>query len=398
MRPLLASVFICLCLHLSVRSGTAQPTVSHGFVNQTGLDVFFLKDFDINRPGNGPPVFFVLIQNDTRLRDGSAEGKPRVVLRLSIKSQRHDVELSSGTTVPFTLMPNENIRLSNNDLFTNSGPYRFDEFRIASDLLADLLDDILTTGKLPSDVYKFKVELAQRTEEGQIIPFSGATTDDTFEIRVTNPRRLDLIFPGAPATGRRGDCQRIFTNLPQFRWESDMRLFRVVVAEVRPGEDPESILNQEPRFVRNYFIQKNLRRRIPDLNFAELRGRIEILPAPTFQYPASGEVLALRPGKAYLWRVTGFVQSSSGLIPLQSEIFCFGVPRLDRLGSPMQQLGGLLKNLLGPDYDKIFGEGGELEGYEPRRITFNGKEVTLPEIFVRLQKLNNRYSGYRIEN
>jgi len=57
----------------------------------------------------------------------------------------------------------------------------------------------------------------------------------------------------------------------------------------------------------------------------------------------------------------------------------------------------ILQNFLGSDAEKLFAEGGELEGYRPRKVLFDGKETTLPEILARLQDLNERYQGYRIE-
>ncbi len=380
MRYLLTCVTISVGLILLASGSYAQPTVRAFPANSASLDVFFLKDFDINRPGTGPTIFNVVINNDNTPRN--------VILELAIRSRRHDKTISSGRTNPFPLSQNQQLMLTNNDLFTNSGQYRFEDYRIDRELLDELLQDILATGRLPSDVYSFDVRLL---ENGS--PIQG----DNFEIRVSNPRRLDLLFPGTPASGRKEDCQRIFTNLPQFRWESDMRLFRVIVAEARPNEDPESILNQSPRFVRNFFIQKDLGVVPDNFDFADLDQRPQVLPSTAFQYPASGEILTLRPGHTYYWRVIGFIQSSSGLVPLESEIFCFRIPKLDQVSADAQQLRFILRNILGPDFEKLFSEGGPLHGYTPQRVTFGGEEVSLPEVLVRLQKMNRRFSGYRIE-
>ncbi len=392
MRHLFSGLRVALALLVLPIVGFAQePTVEAGFINRAGLDVFFLKDFDINRPGNGPPIFYVEIRNNNVPRNSDPASGPRLILEMLISSREHG-NLSRGQTGPLSFNPDQRVRLTNNDLFTSNGPYRFRDYQIDDAVVSRLLEDILATGRLPSDIYKFDVRL--RSEDGG--PIDNA--DDSFDIRVRNPRRLDLVFPGAPASGRRSDCQAVFTNLPQFRWESDLRLFRVIVAEARRGEDPESILNQRPRFVRNYFIQGSAQRnRLPDLNFAELDGRVEVLPSTNFQYPASGTELALRPGKTYLWRVIGFISSSSGLIPLESEIFCFRVPRVDRFSAMQQQVEMLLRNMMGPELEKLFSEGGDLEGYDATRVTFNGKEVTVPELLIKMRKMDAKYSGYRIE-
>ena len=63
----------------------------------------------------------------------------------------------------------------------------------------------------------------------------------------------------------------------------------------------------------------------------------------------------------------------------------------------MQQFQSILRPLLGSDYEKLFGSGGEFSGYKPKRILLDGKEVTLIEILTKLQKLISKYQGYTIE-
>jgi hypothetical protein len=203
-----------------------------------------------------------------------------------------------------------------------------------------------------------------------------------------------LIFPGNPASSRREDCQEIFTNLPQFRWESDMRKFRVVIAEARPGEDPEGVLNQEPRFVRIFGVgnPQDL-----NINLGNLTERFEIIPSTSFQYPVSGEVLTLRPGRTYFWQVTGIVETSSGPFQVESEIYCFRIATLDDIGNRRQQLELLLRNILGPDFEKVFGENGELASYEPKQIMLNGQAVTLAELIQKMNEISAAYKGYKIE-
>jgi len=356
----------------------AQVTATFRPANSSGLEIFFLKDFDINSPASGPPIFFVDITNND-------QGEHTITLTLSLESRRSG-QLSEGETGQFPL-PQGRLTLSNNDLFSSTGQYRLTRYQIAEDVVDALLKDILATGKLPSDVYTFRVQVA-------VLDAQIPSVNDILEIRVSNPKKLDLIFPGSPATGRSDDCPEIFTNLPQFRWESDMRRFRVVIAEARPGEDPESALNQEPRFARVFLIGDPGSANIIPGQFTE---RIEFIPATSFQYPASGESLTLRPGRTYYWRVDGLVETSSGPFQDQSEIYCFRLASLDDLAGRRQQLEFLLRNILGSDFDKIFGEGGELVDYQPTRITVNGQAVTLADLIAQLKNISATYKGYRVE-
>ncbi|MCH7676501.1 hypothetical protein IH879_16370 [candidate division KSB1 bacterium] len=380
MKTLAKGLSLLLLLLVCVSVTFAQVQVMTRPLTNT-LEVFFLKDFDINSPASSRPIFFIDLINDSQARE---------VILVSIVQSREHGQLSRGETIPFSLMASERLTISSSQLFSNSGPYRFNNFSIAEDVVDELLENILATGRLPTGIYSFET----------IVKDVNRTTldDDSFEIRISNPTTLDLIGPGSRASGRIDDCAIVFSNLPQFRWASNMSRFRVIVAEWKPGEDPESALNQEPRFTRIFLLQNsrsiNLIEIGKDLGFND---RVEVIPTTSFTYPSSGESLVLRPGKTYVWRVIGLVSTSSGPTSIANEIYCFRIPRLDELGNYMQQFESILRPLLGSDYEKLFGSGGEFSGYKPKRILLDGKEVTLIEILTKLQKLTSKYQGYTIE-
>jgi len=367
---------LALALMAYCREMSAQVTATFRPATGSGLEIFFLKDFDINSPGSGPPIFFIDIQN--------SGGETDIILSLGLDSRRSG-QLSDGETGRITLQTGR-LTLSNNNLFSNSDPYRLVRYQIADAVVDELLKDILATGKLPTDVYTFRVDVRNALNQ--------PLDNDILEIRVSNPKKLDLIFPGSSASGNSEDCPEIFTPLPQFRWESDMRRFRVVIAEARPGEDPESALNQEPRFLRLFIIGDPASVNLIPGQVAE---RIEFLPSTSFQYPPSGEILTLRPGRTYYWRVVGVVNTSSGDLGEESEIYCFRIASLDDMAGRRQQLEFILRNILGADFDKVFGQSGELAEYQPTRITLNGQAVTLADLIAQLKGISETYKGYRIE-
>jgi hypothetical protein len=108
-------------------------------------------------------------------------------------------------------------------------------------------------------------------------------------------------------------------------------------------------------------------------------------------------VLTLRPGRTYFWQVTGIVETSSGPFQVESEIYCFRIATLDDIGNRRQQLELLLRNILGPDFEKVFGENGELASYEPKQIMLNGQAVTLAELIQKMNEISAAYKGYKIE-
>ncbi len=324
---------------------------------------------------SGPPLFTIALTNDLQPR--------QVKLCMTLSSGEYGL-IVSGETEPFTMGSGEMKTISSNDIIRNGGNLNFLEG------YDELISSAASLGRLPSDTYTFDVvakDVEQSEAVSQVLPI---------HIRVSNTKKVDIIGPGGPVTGRARDCERIFSNTPPIRWDSRMKVFRFVLAEYAPGEDPENALNKEPRFTRIFTVGNNANSNLTarDLGFND---RIERLPSNSFQYPASGTRLPLKPGKTYVYQVTGLVNSSSGFFSVPSEVYCFKIPKLDQLGAGRQQFELILRNFLESDYEKLFGEDGELAEYQPTGMTMNGKEVTLTEILTRMQKLKSRYSGYSVE-
>ncbi|MCH8874858.1 hypothetical protein IH824_19200, partial [candidate division KSB1 bacterium] len=143
MKTLTKGMLLFLFLLVCVSVTFAQVQVMTRPLTNT-LEVFFLKDFDINSPASSRPIFFIDLINDSQERD--------IILCLIIQSDKHG-QLSRGETIPFSLKASERLTISSSQLFSNSGPYRFNNFSIAEDVVDDLLENILATGKLPTDIY-----------------------------------------------------------------------------------------------------------------------------------------------------------------------------------------------------------------------------------------------------
>jgi len=373
---LLCTAFVCLTLYGSLN---AQILVTNNFENRSGLETFFMKDFDITRPSSGPPIFSILLTNQY---PATANG---LVMTLEVSSTIYGL-IASGTTDPFSL-PTGQQSVTSNQIFTNVGDFGLANFNYEETLIDKLLSDILATGKLPTDIYTFNITIADP---------NNTPVNTQFNITVTNPQKVDLVYPGMPVTERYSDCPPVFTNLPLMQIESDMTVLQVIVAEAKEGEDAESSLNQEPRFVQNYYINAGQAVQIIP-QFPELEGDVKVLSSTTFQYPASGHSLPLVPGKTYVWQTIGFIQSSSGLAPLESEIYCFHVPKIEQINSNQLPVEMILRNLLGSDFEKIFGESGELKNHEMMRVKYKGREVTVAELLALLPELKQTFNSYRIE-
>jgi len=336
-------------------SSSAQLDISAGFYNED-IQVFFLSDFDLTGTGASPLIFWVRLENQTGVgRD--------VSLSLTIESQNYGI-IAEGTTEPFTLGPNEIEEITNQNLFSQVGRYKLQNYSIEDAVAEDLKNIILQTGKLPSDTYIFRLTVQDAADP---------SISDTEEIvlNITNPTTLDLISPGARVDG--GELPEIYTTLPQFQWNSNASRFEITICEKLPtNTSPEDVMNNTPRFQ-------------------------HILPDPpefpdplSLQYPSTG-AWPLEEGKTYYWQVKALITTSSGTVELESEIWGFKIGNLTRgaLAPEMLRILSILRDLLGDEViDGLLGEGGELEGFRPTGVVLeDGRRITLEELTTLIEKL-----------
>ena len=368
MKTLLSKIVIFIFLLCCANISVADITIESEILNDD-IKIFFINDFDLTQSGSSPLLFQFIITNDTSITK-------RVSLNLRVfftNSEEGDVELSSGTTAFFDLPPYpQPLIINNQDLYSNAGEYKFVDYSMNEDAADDIINTILSTGKLPSGTYQFLVTV---TEE-----ISGETSDYmsapmTFEIY--NPTTLDLVAPGEPAGGY--ELMEIYTSLPLFQWESDASSFRLKVCEKLPANNsPDDVMSNDPRLETT-------------------------VDATTFQYPLTG-AFPLYPGSTYFWQVIAVTQSSSGPVEMESEIWGFKIVDISKgLSSAEQvQIMNTLKLLLPEGLaELLFNEYGELAGFSPTGVVFkDGNTISLEELYAFLEKITAgkiKITGHSIE-
>ncbi len=353
---------IMLLSILSVHASHAQNVQLSAYAQD--LSIIFLGDLDLTRTGGGVPVFWLTLQTDQEVQ---------VYLKVTMRSRRYGV-FAYGTTKVFLLEAAFPRQIDNTNLFTEGQNYSFEDYDWNQEIADELRDKILATGKLPSDIYQIIIEVFH-------YPSDQLYDDYVLTLDVTNPTTLDLIYPGAPTDD--DDIPIIFTTLPQFHWESNIDLFKLVVAEKKPLDHlhaaPEEVIDDEIRletFIRVYRGGDAL---------PETTGPDTVVTFATFlQYPPSG-VLPLEEGKTYYWQVTGLPATSGTTLELESEIWGFTIGNLsDLLLTPDQiELLAQLRTIIGDDFvDRYLATGGELDGYTPtgRIIGPDGQSLTVEEL------------------
>ncbi len=321
------------------------PSIDAGFYNQD-VQMFFMNDLDLNNPGNNPLLFWVRIQNDHLDR--------RVFITLKIVSDRYGV-LAEGTSTPFVLKPDTLIQLDNRQLAQGQGPFELKDYTLNEENLTKLRDAILSTGLLPSDHYSFLLKI-------QDVRAPEIEQEKDIALDITNPTVVDLVSPGVPV-GSSQPLPAVYTQQPQFVWNSNATTFMLTVCEKLPSNaSPEEVMENVPRY----------------------KGTVQ---GNSFLYPASG-AYPLEEGKTYYWQLEARVETSRGPQTLKSEIWGFKIARSD---APGQQFAEeQIQMFLQSHQLRSLVNAGALQGCKPTGVIFvNGRPVSMEDVQLILQKIES---------
>ena len=357
--------FLCLFFTLwTIQEGISQEVMLSAAPQTSDIQAFMLSDFNFTGQGTtGIELFQVTLANvSTRDLD--------LKLTLHIQAEIYGV-MAEGQTDNFSLNAGETLQLTNKELFSWGNTYTLRDYHI-SDIGDDLYKQLLSSGRLPADMYYFIFELYESATLNSL----GQTV---VRFNLTNPQNLDLISPGTVATS---DTPILLHNpYPLFRWESDLYVFQLKIAEKLPDmEDelsPEEVIQQRVIFDKTFQINQSTA--YSEINIDEQ------LPSTLYPYPAIGAPV-LRDGYTYYWQVTGFVKTSGGIEQVPSEIWRFQMA----LGAssaltPLQQQILYLVRELNPE---LFTTEGSLFQFTPtEQVIGNGVPLEEQEILDILTEL-----------
>ncbi len=346
----LASMCFLALTGLTTKSAQAQVTVDLQLRDNV---IYYISDFDIT--GGGRPI---------DLFDCAITPSGNYKLRLLITSDRSPLPLLEALTQATAI----NLPIT----YRNFRALRLERFTYNSDKLGELSGAILRSGQLPSGRYDITVQALD--------PASGNLLgQDTETLIISNPISLDLISPGQNVG--MAECPTIFSNLPQFTWNSDADKFIITVCEYLPtNSSPEDVMQNQPRVYRT------------------LTRNQDFFGTPSFQYPPNA--LPLLPGRVYYWQVLALFNSGNGEVQLPGEIWCFKIHSNDGVedAAQLQQLMNLLASLGLQDLLELFRPGGPLAGYKPNgKFLVNGKNVDFAELLVMLQNGSIKIKAYNVE-
>lgn len=346
------------CCAWSISPAGAQVTADLQLIPS---QIYYISDFDINGTGAAADLFNLTINN--------AGAAMPARLRIFMTSDRSALPIVDGL-VQATLNPGGQTLTYRNFRGLNA---QVISFTYNVDAVGQITDAVLRTGRLPSGTYYITVQVLS-ANTGQLL------ATDTAVLVITNPTTLDLISPGQLAGG--AECPLIFSNLPQFTWNSDADRFLLTICEKLPSNSsPEDVMQNPPRFQRI------------------LNRGADFWGTPSFLYPSSA--LPLQPGRIYYWQITALTTSTSGEVRLPGEIWCFQVQNDMGGGNRalmLQELLSLLASLGWDDLQDLFAPGAPLEAHLPTgRVIINGRIVDVNELFAMLRGGAIRIKSFSVE-
>ncbi len=335
-------------LFLAIVVGTVPGVLAQGPVIDIStvtapVDVLTIQDVDFVNSLTPKWLFTI----DLKIRN-SPVGEPtsvgasmKLTLGVMLASGENFTDFSSYETVPFTIEGSRSF--SNIDLISPSIRKSYQTNEEAKRRLEQVA---LPTGFLPAGVYTFRIEVTTQQFK--------QTFAATFRFVLSNPSRLDLVFPFAN--------DRSVGEFPLFQWRFDGPRSRLAVYEMQPTmSSPEEATNGIPHLL------------------TEVDGT-------SFLYPAAG-VRPLERGKTYVWYVEGLYGVSGGTSgTVKSPLRKFTVSA-DGQNAAMQNLLDELESALGPTYKPVF-DRLRAEGLSPTgQLVVDGKAITTTD----LVKLINQF-------
>lgn len=311
--------------------------------------VLFLNDLNLANLESTPLLFSVTVQNHTN------ETK---IVTMNFGINKGGEVLIDGTSKPFEMLPNEIIYLTNQNIFSDGQKYSLDNVDIGG-ATEDLKNAILSSGKLPTGTYQFFVKVHYKDSNQQDLE---AFSDEI--LNISDPTILDLNSPGQPAESP--DLMELYTTFPFFQWQSNATEFEITVCEkMETNSSPSDVMTNEPRL-----------QQISNMTF--------------FQYPSAG-AWPLEEGKTYYWQVVATIQSSSGPIRLESEIWGFKIGNISggSFSVEHEQMLSMLKTLFpNGGIEALFEEGGSLAGFTfTGSMMNNGQSFSMDDLNAFFQKV-----------
>ena len=234
-----------------------------------------------------------------------------------------------------------------------------------------ILQSVLATGRIADGEYTFAIEIL--SENDQVL------ASDTKTIIVESPSSIDLESPGGAISDTSYNV--IYTSFPVFQWFAQTG--NGYNTYIRVAEFNSSIHNSIEDALED-------QRMLP---FGSNEDWFPIANDNSFQYPYSGAG-TLEEDKVYGWQIKVEMPTTSGAEEMLSSAFAFKIGTSGSIETINQITNPFLLTLeeaLGSDqFNALFGDGNELQGYVPSgQFEVNGVTVDQSSVGYLLNQIIN---------
>ena len=270
--------------------------------------VLGLTALGVDNRGSGPQLFSGTIKNETD------EQLNNLYFEFRIEAATVGViaELEQQAAYPFSLVPQQLIYATNNDIVDEAIPGIDDDIRFNGGFTVageDFIESLGGSTELPNDVYSIYGSVSQVTNEcGRVIlaettvTLGGGTTG-----AVLDELSITLRTPGAEI----GSNFSISNPYPQLSWEGDASVsYRVIVVSGDADQDVPTMINDS----------KGSPSDGPPITPYEYLDRE--VTGTSLQYPTAN-AQALVTGRTYYWQVSTEVGTLTGTEEYVSDIWSF---------------------------------------------------------------------------
>ena len=345
---------------------------------------FYLNSIDVNTGDSSIEYFRYRIENENH-SNGQIYSLD-ADYKLSVNSPDlglYGTEIISGT-VNITNMSIPYLTFSNLDLnYESTGVAGADfqlegsvgdHIQLSNDELINIQQQILQSGKLPNGNYIFTVSLKCSDDENIIYD------SITKSIEAYEPTFLDLVAPGGSLIQDTTSNTIMSTN-PLFTWNADYCSqcnYGIRVCKYNPA------------------LHSSLSDAIDDNSMLPSNQSFDFYPISgnqSFSYPTS-DAFDLIPGDLYVWQIQRTYETTLGNQANKSPIFVFKIYSIDEEiedSASDDMYADLLTQLLGYQYEQLFGNNGELKGFtvQGNTILLNNEAVPISVLYDIINQLNN---------
>ena len=372
LRSVMPSLWLLMILLLP---SFGQVQVNLSLINPSA-QIFPVGDLNFINSPNAPTYFTVDLRNTA-----SQEFTIYLLLRITLERDGVLEEIAQGQTNSFLLPANSQYLFTSQQFSTGTAvipetgeqiEMSFDQGNINLDRIEGLEDDILATGAAPAGIYRFL--LSAINSDGSDFP----DQQEDHTLIITNPTTVEPLIPGRPVS--ESTLLDVGTIFPYFQWYSDVNPayadYDVYIYEKYPEDiTVQDVLSHPPVL------------------------QLEDATQNFFQYPASSGDAALLPGqvvgpirplevgKTYYWQVKSLVETGTGQVALESDIFRFKVLDLTQSTNYASQILAFLRQILGPENEGVL-QNLQEQGFEPNgEIRLQGRTVEINELLLLLSRI-----------